>query len=674
MSEDTGSVRKTDLLPAAAALPDFAAVEARVSPDAMEARLSITPVEGASGELTVEHLRAALAAAGVARGHVLSALKDAAADWNANPRAFETQVVARGADAVREKPGALRIAVRCLTEPGDIKAVRASKFFWEVAALAPKFQRVDPGTVVARRAPGTESLLGYTVYGAAVEPGPPEGGAPGSENILEKDNVYIAGNTYSAAATGIVYAGDDGLPRVIPLDFNGVVEVRIAQNLMSAELAALPAGERGTMPSEEYVRELIRSKGVAFGVNKDELRVFMARISKGIAAQEKTVVATGLPAVKGDDGHVEFCFNTESSPAPAINPDGSADYKSISIVTAVGAGTVLARLYPPSKGTQGMDILGRVIKARDGVPAALPVGANTAIPNGDQTSLISLMDGIVSFDGTAVSVVEGYAIPGNVDYSTGNISYERTIAINGDVKSGFEVNCGGDLQVNGLIEDSRVTVKGNVLCRYGFVGTGKGVIDAGGDVNLTYMKNQTLISQGNVNIAKEAINCNILARKSIKIYGHSLSAAGGTLISTESIVVKTVGNISGIKTTLQIDPEPEFVDEMLKMTAAVEQHRSNIKKLTQSLETMPASKKQDKELVRKLKTAVITTQQQILALEESMRALHVAMYKFENSFIRIDRCAYPGTVIKIGPRKMEVTDILTGGRTIRMVEQEIKVS
>ena len=673
MSEDTGVVRNTELLPDAAALPDFVAIEARVSPDAMEARLSLTPVEGASGELTIEHLRAALAAAGVTRGHVLSALKDAVADWNANPRAFETQAVAKGADAVRGKPGALRIVVKYLTAPGDIKAARGSRFFWEVAALAPKFQRVDHGTVIARRAPGTESLLGYTVYGGAVEPESPDGGAPGSENILEKDNVYIAGNTYSAATTGIVYAEDDGLPRVIPLDFNGVVEVLIAQDVMSAELVAFPAGERGTMPSEEYVRELIRSKGVTFGVNEEELRVFVARVSKGIVAQEKTVVAAGLPAVKGDDGRVEFCFNTDSSPAPAINPDGSADYKNINIVTSVGAGTVLARLYPPSKGTPGMDILGRAIKARDGIPAALTAGANTAIPRGDQASLISLMDGIVSFDGTVLSVVEGYAIPGNVDYSTGNISYERTVAINGDVRSGFEVNCGGDLQVNGLIEDSRVTAKGNVLCRYGFVGTGKGVIDAGGDVNLTYMKNQTLITQGNVNIAKEAINCNILARKSIKIYGHSLSAAGGTLISTESIIVKTVGNISGVKTTLQIDPEPEFVEELQKMVAAVEQHRSNIKKLTQSLETMPAAKKQDAELVRKLKNAVITTQQQILALEESMRALHVTMYKFENSFIRIDRCAYPGTVIKIGPRKMELTEILTGGRTVRMVEQEIKV-
>jgi len=673
MSEGTGGVHNSGLRSEAAASPVFAAVEVRVSPDAMEARLSIAPVEGESGELTVEHLRAALESAGVGRGHVLSALKDAVADWNANPRAFETQPVAVGADAVREKLGALRITVRHLTAPSDIKQALESKFFWEVAALAPKFQRVDHGTVIARRAAGTESLLGYTVYGAAIYPEPPEGHTSGPDNIIEKDNVYIAGNTYTAAMTGIVYADDDGLPGVIPLDFNGSVEVLIAQDLMSAELLARPAGERGSMPSEEFARELIRSKGVVFGINEDELRFFMARVSKGIAEQEKTVIANGLPAVKGDDGHVELTFNADSSPAPAINPDGSADYKNINIVTSVGAGTVLARLHPPSKGTHGMDVLGRVIKARDGSPAVLPAGANTAIPKGDPTTLISLMDGIVGLDGTAITVTEGYAIPGNVDYSTGNINYDRTVAINGDVKSGFEVNCGGDLQVNGLIEDSRLTVKGNVLCRYGFVGTGKGVIDAGGDVNLTYMKNQTLITQGNVNIAKEAINCNIFARKSIKIYGHSLSAAGGTLISTESIVVKTVGNISGIKTTLQIDPEPKFVEEMLKMNAAVEQHKLNIKKLTQSLESMPAAKRLDKDLVRKVKNAVITTQQQILTLEESMRALNIVMNRFENSFIRVDRCAYPGTVIKIGRSKMEVTEVLTGGKTLRMVEGDIKV-
>jgi uncharacterized protein (DUF342 family) len=247
------------------------------------------------------------------------------------------------------------------------------------------------------------------------------------------------------------------------------------------------------------------------------------------------------------------------------------------------------------------------------------------------------------------------------------------VAVSGDIKSGFEVKCGGDLQVNGIIEDCKVLAKGNVLCRYGFVGRGGGVIEAEGDVSLGYMKNQTVIALGNVNIAKEAINCNITARKSIKIYGHSLSAAGGTLVTAESIVLKTAGNISGVETVLRVDYAREHVEEMAKMKAAVDEHNANIKKLTDSLNAMPPAKRADKELARKLKGAAMAIKQQIAALETKMRALHIVMEKFENNFIRIDRCAYPGTVIKFGQRSMTLSDMLAGGKTIRVIDSEIRV-
>jgi hypothetical protein len=658
---------------AAGSQPEFIDIDVRVSPDRMSAHLHLCPIAGESGELTVEHLRAALAAANVARGIDVNALSSIAVDWNDNPRLLDTAVVARGAAAVPEKIGALKMQVKHLTDPLEIKLAHGCKFYWETLAFAPKFQRVDHGTVIARRSSGTPSLLGYDVFGGALLPDVEGSGTPELTNIHEIGNVFVAGGTYTASKTGIVYMDDDGLPKVIPLDFNGGADVRIEPGMMSAELTLLPAGERGSMPTEEYIRNVLRKSGVVFGINEDELRFRVARCAKDLTAPEAFVVAEGNKPIKGDDGYVEFCFNTDPSPPPVINSDGTADYKNINLVVSVGAGTVLARLHPPCKGTPGMDVTGRTLPAMNGSPVMLPVGSNTTVSPKDPASLVASRNGIVRFDGSAVNVSEGYAIPGNIDYSTGNVNCEYSVAINGDIKSGFDVNCGGDLQVNGLIEDCKVTVHGNLLCRYGFVGTGKGIVEAGGDVSMGYMKNQTLRTQGNVNIAKEAINCNIIARKSIKIYGHNLSVAGGTLITTESIIVKTVGNISGIKTLLQIDPEPEFIEELARIDAAITANEANIKKLTQTIETMPPMKRIDKDFVRKLKNAVISLKQQILALEQKKRSVTMIMNKFDNSFIRIDRCAYPGTTIKIGSLNMALSDMLTGGKTIRIIGAELRV-
>jgi len=654
--------------------PDFVNIVVRVAPDKMSATLSLTPVVGRPGVLTMQHLRVALEDAGVVRGIDAAALKGVVTDYSKAIRGMpETVPVARGVPAAAEGVGALRILVKYITIPEEVRLLLTCKHAFDAITLAPKFQRVDKGTVIARRAEGTPSLVGYDIFGSPLEP-PVVEILGASNTIVERQNVYIASHTFTAATTGVVYTDTNGIPCVFPLDFNGVVEVSVSQDKMSVELTAIPPGERGTMPSFQVIHTMLKEHGVVYGINPEALDLFMDQVKGEITEKAVCIVAQGTPPVTGENGRVEFCFNTDPSPAPTIAEDGSADYKNINIVNLVTSGTVLAKLYPAQKGTPGKNVIGNVVAALDGIPARLPVGANTAVPPEDPNSLVAVADGIATYDGTSVNVSAGYVISGDVDFKTGNIKYDNSIMINGDIKSGFEVECGGDLQVKGIIEDCKVTVKGNVLCKFGFVGTGKGTITAGGNINLGFMKNQTVIAGGNVNIAKEALNCNITAAKAITVYGHPLSVAGGTLASHGSITVRTVGNISGAKTTLQIDPEPELLEEMNKIKAVIEQQKENVKKIENMIKGMPpAEQVKNKEHVRKLKNTIIALRQQIAAQEEKARLQNILMNKFENAFIRIDRIAYPGTTIKFGNMNMSLSDTLQGGKTIRVINQEVRV-
>jgi uncharacterized protein (DUF342 family) len=654
--------------------PDFVHVLVRVAPDKMSAKLSLTPIANRPGVLTAQHLKTALNDAGVVRGIDATALKGIVADYAKSGRGLpDTIPVAHGVPAAAETIGALRILVKHISAHDEMRALLACKCAFDAAALAPKFQRVDKGMVIARRAAGTPSLIGYDIFGTPLEPPHVEIIGAG-DTIIERRNVYIAAHTYTAAVTGVVYTDTDGMPCVFPLDFNGAVNVRISQDRMTAETTVTPPGERGSMPSLQVIHAMLKEHGIVYGVLPDALELLMDRVKGEMTERETFIVAQGTEPIKGEDGRVEFCFNIDPSPAPSIAEDGSADYKNINIVNLVTTGTALAKLYPAQKGTPGKNVLGETVAAIDGLPAHLPVGANTAIPNDDPNTLIAVTDGIASYDGNFVNVSAGYVISGDVDFKTGNIKYENAILINGDIKSGFEVECGGDLQVKGIIEDCKVTVKGNVLCKFGFVGNGKGTITADGNVNLGFMKNQTVVAGGNVNIAKEAINCNITATKAINVYGHPLSVAGGTLASNGSITVRTVGNISGVKTTLQIDPEPELIVEMNKIKTAIAQNEENAKKLETMIKGMsPAEQVKNKEHVRKLKNTIIAIRQQIAALEEKARLLNITMNKFENAFIRIDRCAYPGTTVRFGNMNMALSDTLQGGKTIRVINQEIRV-
>jgi len=649
---------------------DFFTSEVRIAADKMSASMTIDPVDGRKGEISVGHLTAKLNKAGVVHGIDKDLLGKVAESWNRNPRYVETPPIAKGTYPEAGKEGLLKMAVKHLSIGKEINKALGKKYFGEITMLAPKLQRVDPGTVIARREGSIPDKPGQNVLGEFF--GKKQDEEVSAAGIVEKNNVYVAKNVYTAAKTGIVYIEREQ-PAVMPLDFNGFVDIQTASDMMDAQLVIIPAGEGGTMPAEEDVRKLVNDLNIIYGLDEEAIKTAVARFTDGsITAQEVIEIARGLPAVTGDDGYVEFTFNTESSLTPNLNEDGSVDYKNLNLITSVSEGDTLAILHPPAKGTPGYDILGRTRPAFDGKKSFLPVGTNTQISRTDHSLLVALVDGIVRYNGSNVSIAEGHYINGDVDYSTGNVKYERSICVKGDIRGGFDVDCGGDLQVHGIIEECNIKVGGSLLCRYGFVGNGNGIIDAKCDVNLGFIKNQNVKCGGSVNIAKESINSNITASK-IQIHGNTLSVAGGTLAATESIIVRTAGNISGIKSIIQIVPPFELTEEFNKTETANKELQEKLKKVNQQMQTLPPKARLDRELMKKFKDAINVVQQQIVALEERLRKLHIEMNNFDDAFIRIDRCAFPGTIFRFGQRNMVLTEMLNGVKSLRLINGEIRV-
>ena len=93
------------------------------------------------------------------------------------------------------------------------------------------------------------------------------------------------------------------------------------------------------------------------------------------------------------------------------------------------------------------------------------MGPNTEPHPNDSGVLIATTDGLVKYNGTIVEVSEGFFIKGNIDFSTGNVNYVKSVVVAGDVMSGLKVNAEAIFRVNGTIEDADIVVGGNVLCQ-----------------------------------------------------------------------------------------------------------------------------------------------------------------------------------------------------------------
>lgn len=657
---------------APAAQPRFSVA---INHDALSARLVVEPNEnGPDCELDLATIMQVLAKHEITFGIDTNQIAKLIEQWNQSKRRYELHTIAQGLAPKPAAEGPLQCKLQHITCQKDFELVSKAHYFWEVARELPLLEPVKLRQVVAEKQVVHPAVPGRNIFGIHLF----------SEEVIAIDLTLQEGVEYSedkkrifATSEGVLYAFEDTIG-ILPLDFNGIFSITVAPNAMSATLNVHPAGPGGSLPGKKELARLIAEQSIVYGIDTTIIDHTIAACASGTPPEEPVIIAQGSEPVHGENGHIEYHFSTTSSLTPKTNSDGSVDYKSVEIVNSVAKNQLLASCHPPLSGVDGATVLGTKILADKGVPARLPVGPHTVPDPSNPDHLQAATDGIVRLTGEAVEVCEGFVIPGNVDFSTGNINYDKTVIVNGDIKSGFDVHCGEDLQISGTIEESHITVGGNLLCRYGFVGQGRGIIEAKGDVNLGFMKNQTVKSFKSITIAKEAINCTLRARNAITVHGSPLSVAGGTLIARVSIIVHTVGNHSGIRTHLEAGRDYLVVEELALLErqqhdlttqcAKQENLLAGLQKTTRHKKLPTAKEQLQKD---EYVASIHHLQQQLFIIDHRKTILSNRMYQLNDASIKIEHMAFAGTMFKFGDRRHLLKEEVSGPKTIRYYNQEI---
>ena len=64
----------------------------------------------------------------------------------------------------------------------------------------------------------------------------------------------------------------------------------------------------------------------------------------------------------------------------------------------------------------------------------------------------------------------------NVDISTGNIEYEGSVKVNGNVCTNFSVKAKGNIEVSGVVEGACLEADGNIIIARGMNGMARGCL------------------------------------------------------------------------------------------------------------------------------------------------------------------------------------------------------
>ena len=242
------------------------------------------------------------------------------------------------------------------------------------------------------------------------------------------------------------------------------------------------------------------------------------------------VIARGRPSEDGADSHFEPLVQGVIHHAPTRHGDGNVDQFDINEFVVVEAGTELMRLHPATPGVDGYDVYGNAISARPGKqkPFARDL-AGTCIDPEDEHLLLAQAKGhpVILADG--VRVEESITLPA-VDLRSGDIRFDGSIYVKGDISAGVEIYASGDVTVKGMVEHAVIEAGGNITVGIGIVnpephGIGpvpEGVhLKAAGNIQAKYVSGAWLEAGGDI-IVKEYI-----AHSVTETAGHVLVGQAG---------------------------------------------------------------------------------------------------------------------------------------------------
>lgn len=276
-----------------------------------------------------------------------------------------------------------------------------------------------------------------------------------------------------------------------------------------------------------------------------------------------SLIARGTPVQEGADGYVEERYLRQRPQGIQTDDAGRVDYRAQRYIQSIEKGDVICDIIPPRPGVEGLRVDGTIVNPRPVKPAKAPKGSNTTVSE-DGAALIATMSGHVEYSGSVFQVKPSLDIPGNVDYSTGNIDFRGDVHVGGDVRENFSIHATGTVTIDGLVEGATVVAGGDIIVANGVLGDNKALLKSRGSVRARYLENCVVYS-GDCTYAECVMASRIFSDNRINITAGRGTVIGGGLTAAVSIQANIIGAKSGRETEIVLGVLP-YVQEELQNT------------------------------------------------------------------------------------------------------------
>jgi uncharacterized protein (DUF342 family) len=438
---------------------------------------------------------------------------------------------------------------------------------------------------------------------------------------------------------------------------NGEFIINVAEDKMTAWLTMTPA-YGGDPVTFEQLRQALKEKGIVSGL------ITSAEIEAVLKEGQATnyVIAQGLPAVPGQDAQFHSLIPEMQVRRPQIDARGIADFRNLGELVLVKKGDPLMRRTLPTEGKKGRNILGQVLAPKPSLNTPFNADLKGAVFDPDDSDLLrSAIIGQPLLFPTGVMVSPTITVP-LVNISTGNLSFDGTINILGDVMDGMKVYALEDIFIGGTVEAADIEAGGNVSIKGGMIGksdsnsatpgSGSGRISCKGSVSARFAKYVNIDAGTSIIIEEYSMNNNLTAMNQIlvgKPGGKKGLISGGTASAMMLIQAASVGSEAGIKTYIQAGLNPHTQMQLNAIEGEIETNEKNqddIKKVIAFVENNPEKDKNG--LLDKARRTLDKLTTKIAQLRAEREGLLEEMSFAEYAKVVVEKTLCCGVEVRIG--------------------------
>jgi hypothetical protein len=464
-----------------------------------------------------------------------------------------------------------------------------------------------------------------------------------------RDVYHLKNDEFVISESDEQYKAEINVSRDIP----GVFRIKISDDVMRAYLSLYPPVNQGKKVNIEEIYSELEALGIKTGLKRESIKESITIAEFGNIV-ENVKIAVGVEPIDGKDAKLVKHYE-EKIEKKEIKYNEKVDYRDITNIINVKEGELLITKRPPTKGVPGVTVKGVEISPKEGKDIEITILEGVREEN---FKYFAEIDGYVDFKNNKLAVYPLYKVK-DVDYRVGNINFNGTVYVTGDVLYGFRIEAKKDVIVDGICDDCTIVAGERIEIKGGIKGKGKNLFKAKKEFVGGYIEEANIYCEGDIYIKKYSYNSNIYSKGKVWAVENRGVIAGGYVQAYSEIECMTLGARGVSNFTVRVGEDYTF-------EATLGEKEEYLEKINQALEKAgEALSKVD------LKSQAIVSNPKIIKLLEYKRDLLIKRdeivkdieqlrnkMRYKKPKIRVKDVVYEGTVIQMYDRKLKIKERL----------------